>query len=533
MAKRIDTNKLRIAVIGGVMFLFILIAALSMLLSGGNAAAAENYPELSYAPAEYAYPEYFTKMDLGGGYNWMINDSGQFILTTDDGKEYVVLPDGSVYEVGEDGKLIAVDDKDIISEVMDKAAEAAEDSDVASSYFNDNTLPLSDEAIKDLVGDDISADEFRQLEEAGLTPEQIKELLEQGYSFEDILNALNSGISPEDLESYLDQFSKLMSRLEESIAGTGMTVEDLLKMLEEMGITPEEYLTALDTVNSSPSPEPVPTPSANTNSLPSLTVSLGGNESTVIEKEEDYQSMIDNILSSGLDTSEIMNSINGITQKSDYVAQNDQQSKTEFMSSFSSNSGSDQLTKYDIAPGTVVTMILKTGINSDLPGQIVAEVTQNVYDSLTGTVLLIPKGTRLIATYSSSVSWGQERALVAWTQLIRPDGFMLNLPGLSGIDGQGYAGYHDKVNNHVWDLIWGAGLASLLNVGADEVSIGLEDSDLGALGMVLGGYTDTLTSAAQDWLKKVVNQQPTLTVRPGRTVKLLVTQKLTLRPYSL
>ena len=103
---------------------------------------------------------------------------------------------------------------------------------------------------------------------------------------------------------------------------------------------------------------------------------------------------------------------------------------------------------------------------------------------------------------------------------------------LPGIDGQGYAGYNDKVDNHTWDLIWGAALASILDVGAGEVQTGLEDSDMGLLGLALSQYSGELTSAAQEYLKRIINQQPTLTIRPGRTINLLVTEKLTLRPYQ-
>lgn len=531
MAKRIDTNRLRIAVVGGIMIMLILAAIASMLLSGGNASAATAAVEPAFAPAEYAYPEYFTEIDLTDGFRWTINDQGQFVLTDKDDDQYVILPDGSVYQIGDDGRLDYIEDQDVIDELMNKAAEASEESDTAADYF-ETDLPLTDAAIKDLVGDEITPEEFRILQEAGLTPEEIAALIAQGLDPEEILQALQAGISPEDIEAYLDRMEDIFNRLEDSIAGTGMTIDDLLAALEDMGMTPEQYLAALERMNSQNTAPVATAPAITASSMPSLTISLGGNESSVQEKEDEYQAYLDS-LNAVADPTQMLSAISGINGTSDYVAQNDQAGKQEFMSSFASNSGADQLTQYDVAPGTVVTMILKTGINSDLPGQIVAEVTQNVYDSLTGTNLLIPKGTRLIATYSSSVSWGQKRALVAWTQLIRPDGFILNLPGLPGIDGQGYAGYNDKVDNHTWDLIWGAALASILDVGAGEVQAGLEDSDMGLLGLALSQYSGELTSAAQEYLKRIINQQPTLTIRPGRTIKLLVTEKLTLRPYQV
>ena len=187
------------------------------------------------------------------------------------------------------------------------------------------------------------------------------------------------------------------------------------------------------------------------------------------------------------------------------------------------------MTTNDIAPGTVISMILRTGLNTDLPGQIMAEVTQNVYDSFTGTVLLIPKGTRLVASYSSSVTFGQQRVLIAWTQLIRPDGLILNLPGLPGIDAQGYTGYADKVNNHIWSLLGGTALASLISLAENEVASQAElvgDTIAEAMGIA----SDNVSSTAEKYIDRLIDRQPTITIRPGRSIKLLVTQKLTLEP---
>lgn len=216
-----------------------------------------------------------------------------------------------------------------------------------------------------------------------------------------------------------------------------------------------------------------------------------------------------------------------------YETQNMQDSKKSFMSSFSSSSGSSQLTTNDLASGTVINMTLITGLNSDLPGQIVAQVSQNVYDTLTGTVLLIPKGTRLIATYDSSVSWGQSRALVAWTQMVRPDGFVLKLPGLPGIDAQGYSGYQDKVDNHFWSMLGAAMLASLLDLTVDEVIIQSQNAGVSNAGLTaIDSFTGTVQTAGQKYLSKVIERQPTLRVRPGRKISLLVTDTLTLTPYK-
>ncbi|MGN1178966.1 MAG: TrbI/VirB10 family protein, partial [Candidatus Ornithospirochaeta sp.] len=149
------------------------------------------------------------------------------------------------------------------------------------------------------------------------------------------------------------------------------------------------------------------------------------------------------------------------------------------------------------------------------------------------SVLLIPKGTRLIATYDSSVSWGQSRALVAWTQMVRPDGFVLKLPGLPGIDAQGYSGYQDKVDNHFWSMLGAAMLASLLDLTVDEVIIQSQNAGVSNAGLTaIDSFTGTVQTAGQKYLSKVIERQPTLRVRPGRKISLLVTDTLTLTPYK-
>lgn len=234
------------------------------------------------------------------------------------------------------------------------------------------------------------------------------------------------------------------------------------------------------------------------------------------------------------DSAALAAAISSQTVKSSYDQQNAQAAKQDFVQTYSALPvGSTQLTPNDLAAGTIINMTLITGLNSDLPGQIVAQVAHNVYDTLTGNSLLIPKGTRLIATYDSSVSWGQSRALVAWTQLIRPDGLVLTLPGLPGIDAAGYAGYQDKVNNHVWSMIGAAFLASLIDLGADEVVIQADNAGIESAGLnAVGDFTTTLQSAGQKWLNKVIDRQPTLRIRPGRKINLLVTQTLTFTPYK-
>ena len=513
MAKRINTKLIRICIASFALVAILLVAAVP-LLSNGNRETVEREVAPAFAPVEYAYPEYFTEQELESGNSWRLNDQNMFVLNTDDGT-FIVTPDGIVYRQNPDGSLTEVTDQRIIDEVLSGASEAVATSTLPEDFFSVD-LPFTGSEIEELIDGRITEDEYDKLRDLGYTDEEILGLLDDGYSGEEIIKAAEEGIAAEEAAEYIDYQQDLIDRLEETLAGTGITVDELLEELENYGLTPEEYLAGIEYMqddaidSSSPSVASDSSIGLKASDLPSLTINLGGNASAVTRKEEEYQES----LSGGyqMQSPDISSIASALNTESSYTAQNDQQGKSDFMSSFSSNSGFEYMTTNDIAPGTVISMILRTGLNTDLPGQIMAEVTQNVYDSLTGSVLLIPKGTRLVASYSSSVTFGQQRVLIAWTQLIRPDGLILNLPGLPGIDAQGYTGYADKVNNHIWSLLGGTALASLISLAENEVASQAE----------LVKYIDRL-----------IDRQPTITIRPGRSIKLLVTQKLTLEPLRL
>lgn len=181
---------------------------------------------------------------------------------------------------------------------------------------------------------------------------------------------------------------------------------------------------------------------------------------------------------------------------------------------------------YILQAGSVIAAALITGIRSDLPGQISAQVTSNVYDSPTGRLLLIPQGARLIGEYDSSVVFGQSRVLLAWNRLILPDGRSITLDRQPGGDAAGYAGLEDKVDNHWGGIAKAALLSTILGVGAQVGSSG-DDTLIRA---IREGTSDTVSQAGQQIVRRQLNIQPTLTVRPGYPVRLIVTRDLVLAP---
>ena len=184
---------------------------------------------------------------------------------------------------------------------------------------------------------------------------------------------------------------------------------------------------------------------------------------------------------------------------------------------------------YVVQAGTIIPAALITGIRSDLPGQIIAQVTQDVYDSPTGRYLLIPQGAKLIGQYDSSVTIGQDRVLLVWTRLIMPNGDSIVLDRLPGTDTQGYAGLYDQVNNHWGSLFAGAILSTILSVGAEA---GTSDSENNLAQALRMGASNSISQTGQQIVQRELDVQPTLTIRPGFPVDVMVTRDLALQPYT-
>ena len=183
---------------------------------------------------------------------------------------------------------------------------------------------------------------------------------------------------------------------------------------------------------------------------------------------------------------------------------------------------------YVLQAGAVISAALITGIRSDLPGQITAQVTENIYDSPTGRILVVPQGTRIIGEYSNDVGFGQRRILLVWSRLIFPNGRSIVLERQPGADTQGYAGLEDGVDYHWWDLAKAAGLSTLLSVGAE---LAVDDQDP-LLRAIRNGGQDTINDAGQQIIRRQLNIAPTLTIRPGFPVRVIVTRDLVLEPYG-
>ena len=187
---------------------------------------------------------------------------------------------------------------------------------------------------------------------------------------------------------------------------------------------------------------------------------------------------------------------------------------------------------YVVMASTVIPAALVTGINSDLPGQVIANVTEAVYDTATGKYLMIPQGSRLIGRYDSQVAFGQRRVLLVWTRLILPDASSVALDRLPGIDPAGYAGLEDGVDWH-WDrILAGAALSTLLGVGVELAASASSTDGNRVVIAARESVQDTVNQVGQEITKRNMSIQPTLTVRPGFPMRVMVNKDLVLRPYQ-
>jgi type IV secretion system protein TrbI len=184
---------------------------------------------------------------------------------------------------------------------------------------------------------------------------------------------------------------------------------------------------------------------------------------------------------------------------------------------------------YVLQAGAVIPAALITGLRSDLPGQVTAQVTEDVYDSPTGQVLLIPQGTRLIGQYDAQIAFGQTRALLVWNRLIMPNGRSIVLERQPGADPEGYAGLEDEVDNH-WGMLFKAAiLSTVLSVGSEA---GMSGNSNGSLAEAIQqGMSQSINQTGQQVVSRSLSIQPTITIRPGFPVRVMVTHDLVLEPY--
>lgn len=193
-----------------------------------------------------------------------------------------------------------------------------------------------------------------------------------------------------------------------------------------------------------------------------------------------------------------------------------------------SDAGSAAASPWILAAGTLIPASLITGLDSDLPGMVLAQVTQNVRDSATGRTILVPQGARLVGKYDSAVAYGQRRALLVWTRIVMPDGSSIRLDAMPATDSAGYSGIEDRVDSHTWQMIKGIVLSSVLGVGT-ELGFGSRESAL--VRAIRESAQQNSAQAGDQITSRNLDVQPTIRVRPGWPVRAIVNRDLVLQPW--
>ena len=221
-------------------------------------------------------------------------------------------------------------------------------------------------------------------------------------------------------------------------------------------------------------------------------------------------------------------------QISDYSAQNDQQNKQSFFDASSGGAPSGQyIGANSIWTGTIIPGILETSINTDLPGNILARVTQNIFDSQTGRNLLVPQGTLLLARYNSSVSYSQKRIQIVWDTMIRPDGFQLSLEGAGGVDRAGMSGQPAKFHENWFEYLKAAGIITLFSyANAKMADTAAKYASEDKTNNIASANADFVSNLGGQLAGRAANIQPTLTVDNGTVINILLNKNLYLPPVA-
>ncbi len=219
-----------------------------------------------------------------------------------------------------------------------------------------------------------------------------------------------------------------------------------------------------------------------------------------------------------------------------YAAQNMQMQKLGFLKPskevddiYDKHNLTTPLSPYEIQAGTILSSVLITGIDTSLPGDVVAQVQGDLYDSMTGRYLLVPKGSKLIGKYDSQIAYGQTRVLIVFYRIIRPNGTSIILSQSTGADLLGQSGMEGDVNNHWWRVIGATTLSTILSMGAGVAAYSAPNPSAGQNALL--GAAGSLSQTGQNLTDRAMNIQPTLKIPAGYQFNVIVNKDMVLEPY--
>jgi type IV secretion system protein VirB10 len=336
----------------------------------------------------------------------------------------------------------------------------------------------------------------------------------------------------------------LQRELERSLINSAPAVQGESEAVDSSAVpeTADQYgLPAVTVVPYTPSP-PQPPPPQQSNerrSQPQLSSLIPRVEGSLFSSQAAFETPSPQTVDpyaglplSGFDPSALAGLASGLGQLDPYAAQNDQAGKNNFYNAASNGAVTGGYLQSNLLwIGTIIPAVLETAINTDLPGNVIARVTQNIYDSHTGQDILIPQGTILIAQYNRSVSYSQRRVQVVWDVLIRPDGYQVELEGMNGVDPKGAAGLKAKYRENWFEYIKAAGIVSLFSVINSKLveEVAKYGSDEMAAGVITSN-AEFIKDLGGNLISRALNIQPTLTVDNGEKINVMLNKNIYLPP---
>ena len=514
-----------------------------------NMVVIEPAPQSTLNPQAASFESRKSFKDSNGKNIEYYQDENGNIHILKDGKEYIVRPDGSVWQVNEDGTLTKIEGEEA-SKILETARQIANQDSLVASSINQSNLAEKTK-LKDLTDEQLKV----LAEELGIDYNYLKGLRDKAraegsdMTIQDLIDMANNQKASEK-----SQKEKELEQLAAYLKGMGITdisPEELYDRIHNSGMTVDEFLqqalhdgvnTALKNLGYEVAPD---TDQALFDALVGSDIitkedgskwkrNADGTLTRIDENEKDpYDKMIE-AMTSGNDT-DLSYLGDAIKTESSYTQQNNQAGKSNFVKSFQNGTEviSTKPKSNMIVNGTVINAILVSGINTDLPSSsTIAIVSENVYDNFSHSNILIPKGSKLIGSYDSSVTWGQTRVLIVWTQVIREDGTIIKLNGYNGTDSLGYTGIAGSVNNHIGNIVGASALSSLINIGTGYLSTASDKSLTSAIKNLASSVGTSSQTVAENFLSKEIDRQPTITIPNGTRITIIANDNVELPVYK-
>ena len=534
-------NIKRTAVIALIVCLFVACGVLAILFfqSKKNAGKSDRSATVHIVPTSISGYDYISDRDENK------RTADYIILTTDTGK-IKVTSDNNAYLVDDNGSYIGL----LSDSEKKKALEMAE----LEGFYpqQDNTKQTSGDSYTYAYrysSPDGNKNSFLKIDFSTKDGQQLQQTLEKkGLSLDGVLSAINDqlaayGYSIDDLQNLAQSQGRtvedIINEILNSSSGTN-PIADIANDIRQMNSSSQGYQGSQGYQSNPNAPIGVEVSHIGSSANPETDQSTDTVVSTITNggNNGEWLSAMPEQIDTNANMTALLNALGQLGGGSN--AATEQTAVADARSAWMQESQSAQgvsmgarLTIWDLAAGTIVPITLVTAVDSDQPGNIVGLVRQDVYDTLTGSNIVIPKGSRVVATYNNGITFGQSSLQIAWTSLITPDGYTYTLPGFAGVSGEGFSGVKGKVNNHFWSILGASVLGSIIDYGGSTLQSVITNTapqvvnnSLAAelIAALAGGSVSSVQSVGQQYVQRAASQAPTIRIKNGTLTQMLVNQ---------